>query len=34
MLDPGTGKQVKDQTLTLRLSELRARIGATLKAVR
>jgi hypothetical protein len=26
MLDRGTGKQVKDQTLTMHLSELRARI--------
>lgn len=30
MLERGTGKQVKDQTLTMRLSELRMRIGATL----
>ena len=30
MLDRSTGKQVKDQTLSMRLSELRARIGATL----
>jgi hypothetical protein len=30
MLDRGTGKQVKDQTLTMHLSELRARIASTL----
>jgi hypothetical protein len=30
MLDHATGKQVKDQTLTMRLSELRSRIGAAL----
>jgi hypothetical protein len=30
MLDHGTGKQVKDQTLTMHLSELRAHIHATL----
>jgi hypothetical protein len=30
MLDRGTGKQVKDQTLSMHLSELRARIGSTL----
>ena len=30
MLDHGSGKQVKDQTLTMHLSELRARIGSTL----
>ena len=29
MLERGTGKQVKDQTLTLHLSELRARIQST-----
>jgi hypothetical protein len=29
MLDRGTGKQVKDQTLTMHLSELRARIHGT-----
>jgi hypothetical protein len=29
MLEPGTGRQVKDQTLVMRLSELRSRIGAT-----
>jgi hypothetical protein len=34
MLDRGTGKQVKDQTLTMRLSELRARIGSTLGSAR
>jgi hypothetical protein len=34
MLDRGTGKQVKDQTLAMHLSELRARIGATLAAKR
>jgi hypothetical protein len=28
MLEHGTGKQVKDQTLTMRLSQLRSRIGA------
>jgi hypothetical protein len=33
MLERGTGKQVKDQTLTMRLSELRARIGSTLSGV-
>jgi hypothetical protein len=30
MLDHATGKQVKDQTLTMHLSELRAHIGSTL----
>lgn len=30
MLERGTGKQLKDQTLTMRLSELRSHIGATL----
>ena len=30
MLERGTGKQVKDQVLTMHLSELRARINATL----
>src|SRR5580704_11290585 len=30
MLEHGTGKQVKDQTLTMHLSELRARIQSTL----
>jgi hypothetical protein len=30
MLDHATGRQVKDQTLAMHLSELRARIGATL----
>ncbi|MEI9976259.1 MAG: hypothetical protein WDO73_31955 [Ignavibacteriota bacterium] len=30
MLDARSGKQVKDQTLTMRLSELRARIQSTL----
>jgi hypothetical protein len=30
MLEHGTGKQVKDQTLTMHLSELRARIHSTL----
>jgi hypothetical protein len=30
MLDRGTGKEVKNQTLTMHLSELRARIQATL----
>lgn len=30
MLERGTGKQVKDQTLTMHLSELRARIHSTL----
>jgi hypothetical protein len=32
MLEHGTGKQVKDQTLTMHLSELRARIHSTLSA--
>jgi hypothetical protein len=32
MLDHGTGRQVKDQTLTMHLSDLRARIQATLGA--
>jgi len=31
MLDRGTGKQVKDQTLTMHLSELRARIRGAAK---
>jgi hypothetical protein len=30
MLEHGTGKQVKDQTLTMHMSELRARILSTL----
>jgi hypothetical protein len=33
MLDRGTGKQVKDQTVTMHLSELRTRIHATLSGV-
>jgi hypothetical protein len=33
MLEPGTGKQVKDKTLTMHLSELRSRIGSTLAGV-
>jgi hypothetical protein len=32
MLERGTGKQVKDQTLSMHLSELRARIQATLSS--
>jgi hypothetical protein len=32
MLDRGTSRQVKDQTLVMHLSELRARIGANLAA--
>lgn len=32
MLAPGTGKRVKDQTLVMRLSELRGRISGTLGA--
>lgn len=32
MLEHGTGKQVKDQTLSMHLSELRARINATLSS--
>jgi hypothetical protein len=32
MLERGTARQVKDQTLVMHLSELRARIGATLAA--
>jgi hypothetical protein len=31
MLEPGSGQQVKDQTLVMTLSELRARIAATLR---
>jgi hypothetical protein len=34
MLEHGTGKQVKDQTLTMHLSELRSRIGSTLAGAR
>jgi hypothetical protein len=32
MLDHGTGRPVKDQTLVMHLSQLRSRIGATLGA--
>jgi hypothetical protein len=32
MLDHGTGKEVKDQTLTMRMSALRARIQSTLSS--
>lgn len=32
MLEPGTGRQVKDRTLTLKLSDLRSQISATLSA--
>ena len=31
MLERGTGRQVRDMTLSMRMSELRARIGATLQ---
>jgi hypothetical protein len=30
MLDPQTGRQVKDQTLVMNLSDLKARIASTL----
>ena len=32
MLEPGTARQVKDQTLVMKLSDLRARIASTLGA--
>ncbi len=34
MLDPSNGKPVKDQTMVMRLSELRSRISTTLAAIR
>ena len=34
MLDPSSGKPVKDQTMVMRLSELRSRIATTLATIR